>query len=258
MLLTKDWREGLELIRASREEYKQYAAIMTPYEQSLAEREIQSTIDRWKPEIISNLLREHEAAINQVKDARQAIERQKAVEVNRWEAGKLGGELQVAKMLLDQAGNAPDQGDPFRGGSGSRQERIQALYQDARQSGDIFKQRAMAETLQGLNVGRDSELNHLVKQAERDLAAMRRTVEIEQAEQAAAVAWQALVDKTVEVATIAPEIGEGTGMLSSGPLTQSTRRIKPNGEILDLDNAEVTGIKFIESTRGVGNVAAGG
>ena len=181
LLLTKDWREGLEVIRAQRAELAQYAGIMTAYELSVAQREIQSTIERWKPEVVTNLLREHQAAIDSVKAARANIEKQRAVEVNRWDAGKLGQELQVAKMLLEQAGNAPAQGDPFRGGSKSKTERITQLYQDAKQSGDMFKARARAQVLQGLEVGGDFELNHLKKQAERDLAALRRTAEIDQA-----------------------------------------------------------------------------
>ena len=91
LLLTRDWREGLELIRAQKAELAQYAGIMTAYELSVAQREIESTIERWKPEVVTNLLREHQAAIDSVKAARANIAKQKAAEVNRWDAGKLGG-----------------------------------------------------------------------------------------------------------------------------------------------------------------------
>ena len=223
---------------------------MTQYERSKAEQEIQNTVNQWKPQIIDNLVKEQDAAINRYHASELAIIKANASEALRWDGSKLGAELQVVRLLVDQAINATDKGPAFRGNSSTKQDKLQQLYHDATISGDIFKQRAVAEVLTSLPTGSDHELNHLQKQAERDLKAIRRTEDQQKAEEALEVAWQDVITHTTQLEEIAPLVGESVGVFGTGPINQAIKRIhidRQTGErlIYDTDAEDIQPVVFV-------------
>ena len=213
------------MIKAQKAEYSQYAGIMTQYERLGAEQEIQKTVNTWKPQIIKNLLQEQDQAITRYKAAEQGISKANAAEINRWDMYKLGPEMAVAKLLAEQALSAPENSDVFRGSTLSKQERMKQLYQDAITSGDMVKQRAVFEIIQAVPSGGDRDLNHIKKQAERDLAALRRTEDQQKAEEALEASWNDVVTHTAVLEEVAPLIGEPIGVFGAGPINQALKRV---------------------------------
>lgn len=243
-----DWKTGLELIKAQIAEYEQYRAIMTQYEAAMAKRVYQEKIDQWKPQIVENLLKEQEIYITRYHAQETLVARAKAAEINRWDASKLANQLQVTRLLVEQAMAGPDQDDPWRGSTSSKQERLQKLYQDAKASNDIYKMRSVAEVLLSvpLQPG-DNVLNHLQKQAGHDLKALQWTEDQQKAVETLNGDWNNLVENTIKLEEVAPLLGDGNSAFGSGPLHKAVRRItidQTTGErlILEPDNPAVTGV----------------
>jgi hypothetical protein len=235
-----NWEEGINLIRAYKKEYQEYASVMTEYERLAAGREINRLKEQYRPMVTGHLLEELEASITVVKVREKARQKAVADEVNRWEAGRLAAEMQAAKMLISAANMAPKR-DGFSGNSLTREERIDQLYQDAQNSGDIYKQRAMAAMLSEYNG--DHELNHLVRQAEKDLQKLHITPEIEKATGEYEQAWRDLAQASHDSQTIAPEVGEDMGIFASGPVSQKLKQIDFVGRtILEADDPRIQNV----------------
>lgn len=204
-----DWRSALELIKAQKAELQEYSGMMTQYEISIAQREIKDTLTTWKPRIVAALIEQQTNAINDYHYYGKKLGEANKNEVNRWDASRFKDELDVAKALVDQALSGKHVEGPYDGGSPSTYKRIEAMYHDAQKSGDIFKQRAVCEVLQGIEIKTgDYEMNHLRKDAERDLAVLRRTPEQEQVEAEREVAWQKVLERTNEIIVSAPIIDQ--------------------------------------------------
>ena len=114
---------------------------------ALAEREANDNVEQYRDMIQGHSQERLNIGIAIVKTRGKGIQKAKADEVSRWEPKRLNDELQSAKLLLELASKAPNEGDAFMGNSPSRISRFEQLYNDTLNSGDMYKARAVAEVM---------------------------------------------------------------------------------------------------------------
>lgn len=178
------WRDRLEEIKGARAEYYKNLNIMTPFERVLIEKSVSEKVKEVEPYILEGAIGEWHYALNNYQKAIAQVQEAKNREVSRWDASKLNAEMQSAEMLIKKAIESSVGGGSLEP---SVMPRIEAMYQDAQRSGDIYKQRAMAEVATSLTnmVGDDMSdrmrANRIAQQAQRDAQAVRTTAELERA-----------------------------------------------------------------------------
>lgn len=215
------WRDRLEELKTARAEYSKLEPIMTEVERILIAKSINEKQSEVGSYIMQGALSEWHYAIDQYKNAVKGIQEAKNREVSRWEAIKLNAEIDTAERLVTKAVQSSTGGrlDP------SVMPRLKAMYDEAQNSGDIYKMRAMAEVFTGLPsmVGGDLDdrmyANKLSQQAQRDAQAVRVTREIEKADQLARDA----VETLTQAKSALHEVDEGFG------------QTRPNGEVGNWD-----------------------
>ncbi len=245
------WRDYAEIIKSARKELAQYANMMTPYERAAAEREINDLRNTYLKHISEGILEEHEAAIYKFQNAHLKVEQERKKEIAGWDAQKLSAEMQVYEKLIDQAVNST--GDAF-GGLGKQSNILEETYQEAQQSGDKYKQRAIAEVMKSAptkyrtdNQEIKKTINHLAAQSERDLLAVRNSRELKQACIDAEGAWDEYRAARQELITSVTDIGEPDpmGPFASGPYAQALRRVQVidnKVHVFEPNAPEVTGV----------------
>ncbi len=155
-----------------------------------------------------------------ISKALKDVTRAKANEAKRWDAQKLAANMQVYQARLDQA-VAVARGNPV-----DLLERLKAIYNDAEDSGDDVQRRAAAEVLKiadskvrgSVNDPGVLEIHGLTQEAERDLAGLRTSPELEAAHKTAAVAFHDMNRRRDEVYKVADALGElfPNGTLNNG------------------------------------------
>lgn len=187
--LSAGWRDRLAAIREARREYQEYENLMTHYERAVITREINARREQHEAAILAGALAEWHQAADHAAAALAKVEQAKGREAARWDAGRLAGEMQVVRMLVDSA---------VAGGlNDTSSKRLEQVYQDAERSGDPYKLRACGEVLAGLSVpSGDFEArraaNRLAQAGLRAAEQARAFPELDQAQQAAAEAIQGL------------------------------------------------------------------
>lgn len=250
------WKDAGAALKDACDEYTKNQSIMTDYERRVIGREIKEQKDRFLPALQAGLAGEINGAIENYQKAQGKLFNARAAETRRWDGGKLAGELNTYSTLVDiiyrSAAN-----DAFSGGppAGSK---LQALYEDALRSGDMYKIRAAGEVLQGFENGGGFKAQSdrvsaaaLAGQAKNDLSVLRNTEEVNLAGQEIGKAGSK-IRETIETArTDLQAIGEGDpgGMLAYGLVTAAIRRVKvsPDGSLTFFapDSFEATGIGTI-------------
>lgn len=130
---------------------------------------------------------EYRSKLMEFQKAQAAHKKEIEREANRWDTGKLSGEMAFVNQRIEAAlGTGNDPVSEFK-----------ALFEDAKVSGDRHKIRAAAEALRGAlgkvktdNMDTRRALNLLGKQADAELRQMRVTPEMEKAEEAAKAAFE--------------------------------------------------------------------
>jgi len=231
---------------------------MSEYERKAAQRALSELRETSGPAVLGGALAEHEQALDLFRRAQGAVHQALAREIARWSPSKLLAELQVTQVLVNQALQAGDFGG------------LERIYQEAKDSGDLHKLRAAGEVMKtalasAQATGRTTqeqraEINKLVQQAAGDLAELRRTDEMHQAEQLAEDAWR----HYSEIRTEARQAGQAingedpVSFYATGPLARALKRVKHDAQtgqvrILREDDPAVTGI-YIKPE----NVSSGG
>jgi len=131
----------LENLKTAREEYRQYYGMMTPYERSIIERDIKEQSERIFPLVSSAAIGEWKDAIRKYQQSGQSYNRELTKEISRWDSGKLNSELQMVQSLIALAIEGGG-GGVFDGGSPGVTAKLESIYAEAIQSGDVHKQRA--------------------------------------------------------------------------------------------------------------------
>jgi hypothetical protein len=249
-----DWREALKEIQAARKEYTEYAQVMTAYERSVVERSIGERVGVLYPSLLAGIQAEHNAAIQKIQDSQTAKRREVTKEIDRWEPGRMVAELEVAQKRVNMSLSAGGL-SPFSGGSPTTGGKLEALIQEARQSEDIYKKRAIYEALQDVtpkvDAGERLVVNRLSKDAERELAALRVTEGMTKAQEAeqAALAGYAQVRKQVLETAAALGQADPQGVFATGDFARIVRRVQVDRDtgqvvIYPEDSPEVTGIEW--------------
>lgn len=215
------WRDRLEELKTAHSEYAKLEPMMTEVERILIGKSISEKQAEVHDYIMQGARVEWQYAINQYAQAKKSLQDAKNREVSRWEASRLNAEMETAERLVTKAVQSSTGGrlDP------KIMPRLKAMYDDAQNSGDIYKMRAMAEVFTGLPamVGNDFDdrmyAHRLSQQAQKDARAVRVTLELEKADRETKEA----VDMLNQAKSTLLEVDEGMGYT------------KPNGEVGNWD-----------------------
>lgn len=178
------WQDSLKELESARSEYAKYAGIMTEFERQAIQKKINEFVDSIQPKVLAGAFAEFEGTVKGVQDKESELDKAKANEVKRWDAAKLNAEMQFVKTQIENKlkTSGVSVSDP------AIVSHLKGIYTEAKQSGDLHKQRAAAEVFSGLQ----SYVNPALKidavivatGAKKDLEAIRSTPEIQAAEQA--------------------------------------------------------------------------
>jgi len=240
----------LDLIKRGMEVLQKHGSIMTQFEKLTAQEEIQAAKDKYHPYIVQHVLGKHNQAIENYKEARALVAKAKANETNRWDPAKLRDNMQ---LIGDQIARlSAMQPDPLRGFDPVNE--VKALFDQAKNSQDPYKQRAAAEIIATMpefgNHDTAVELAILKHDARNVLSAVHETEEIAAAKANRDAALQELAKVQTEVIETGNLMGyDTTGVFSSGPYAQALKRVnfqQDGVEILEPDDPRVTGIAKFE------------
>jgi len=247
----KSWRDKLAEIKAAEQTYREYYSIMTPMEREVNRKEVSKITSQYAPAITQGVLQLHENALQKLKRADQKVKQEKRKEIASWEAARLAAEMQVYEMLIDHAVHTEPGKSDFRE---TTAQRIEKIINEAKASGDKYKQRAAAEVLKaalsntsGLDDDARLQVNHMAQQSKAELEKIRTTPELEAAYEEAQAVYDEYRAVRDEVARTSKDIGEGDPYhpLSISPFTKALKRVRWEGEelkIYDADDPEVTGV----------------
>jgi hypothetical protein len=195
--IANDWQGMVDHLKKANQEYRAASGIMTPYERQSIGQSIAEKREQLRPTIEAGALAVWEGAKANLKAALANVEAQRRKATNSWDDGKLAPIMQVYSMRIDQATKA-DAGRPDLAA-------LQAIYAEAKDSGDRYKIRAAAEALQGVVSkipagsapdphGTDARMiaNGIAKRAGRDLEALKTSPELTKADELAAAKTQEL------------------------------------------------------------------
>lgn len=228
----RDWREAVEKIRELYEEYSRNYSIMTQYERTMANEAIGRAIQFYRPMVEAGAVGEFSAAARQFQAAQARIERERAKEIQSWEAARLADEMKVSEMRVSQA---LTRSDPVS--------ELQALKKEAQASGDRYKMRATNEIIRGAlgklhtdNFDTRMLVNRLAQESERELSAMRESDAIKSAIDDGEGAFNALMACHRQLDSTARVLGDLQGNAGPyrGPIGKAWQRIHTgdNGEMI--------------------------
>jgi hypothetical protein len=198
-----NWRDALKALQQDKAHYFQNVSLMSPYERLSIETDLRERQGQLRPKVESGLITEWNASIQAFKQARNRVDLEKGREIVRWDAPKLRDNIQLFNLRVEAAVNDLD---PINS--------IQALYQEAKDSGDAHLLRAAAEAVRaapskfkGAELEVRTKINGIVKDAERELAEIRTTPGLQQAHEQAEAAFDGMMSKQREMLETEQEIG---------------------------------------------------
>jgi hypothetical protein len=246
-----NWKMALAEIQALQREYRNNEGIMSPYDRQTNGNEIKRRSAAYADEILTGALGDFERAIASYEAAAKNIERAKVIEVMRWDPAKLSAELSNARALAELA--IGDKANILAGEDPT--DKFRAIYNEAKQTGDIYKMRAAAEVLNASVPHVSAEIRGNVKilasDIGRDLAAARIIPDMVNAEKERADAEINLRNIYNSLPAVSDAIGETIGdntasmVFNPGPIGKAMRRIKASArglEVLSPDDPEVCGV----------------
>jgi hypothetical protein len=248
-----DWEAE---IKAAFTELSLHGHEMSEYERNVIGREIKRRQEELIPIIGAKVISEYKQSIEKFKAAEATIQAERTKEINRFDSSKYNAEFQAIssriKMTLDHPKNINDATEK------SVSKRLEEIYNEAIQSGDIHKQRAAVEILKDIPiVGSQQEerirVNNLAKTAAAKEAEIRQTegiVKAQQARHAALLELDERHEKLNKVSVILG-LGEVTAGYANNPFSRAWKQAQrdPNtGEIkfYKETDPEVTGVYWKE------------
>ena len=256
-----DWLSKLNQIKEARNEFAKIERILSPYERQTIFTNIRDDAHANYGKIYNGVKARLDAAVGNYKSAAAKRAAAIAKEINSWDAGKLNAEMQAFQLRIGLELGKRDAQGIFSGTSVSK--RIEELYQEAQASGDRYKMRAAAEVLRGTDVEKlpsDQRTSVLMtaRAASDNLEDLRNTEEIKNAldqENQAIKAMQEEQRFTREVGEVlfdAPPSVLGREVGGFGKLASTIKYERAAGrvniKILDLNDPEITGIRFDNTT----------
>jgi len=256
---SKDWRSVVKELKSAADELNQYQEVMTPYERSVITRSIAAKQEEAGSRVISSALTEWKAQLGVYQDKDKALNRAKTEEIRRWDSQKLAVEISAIQSLVDLAISTQSQ-NPMAGKHGEISSRLKMIYHDAKESGNLHRQRAAAEVFKGLRnakVPKDDmpNLGVMAQQAEKDLLDIRVTDEMIDTLEERDAAVRAVLALKGELAEASKALGQGevNELFGSGPFTKALKmaQLEPDNSltILDENDPKVTGIFWKEGNQ---------
>ena len=224
-----DWRQHRAELLRDLEDLK----IATPLEQ----KKIYEHRKYFRDVVEDGTIAEHDAAIRHYQAALKGVEEEERKIINRWDVARLNTEMQFQAARIDRAAK-----------SGNLAE-LQGIYDEAKQSKDAYKIRAVCEALQAsvaqvpLNA-RDSRgnemrrgVNVMQNTTRRDLEGLRTSPGLQAARNAAARTGDALRQASGEIYETARALDDMNfnGTVKSYKLDKELSRVK----ITRMGNLEV-------------------
>lgn len=215
--------------------------------------DIRDDIEKAQPVIYKQIVPPYKAAITKYKNSLASIEQEKTKEIQRFNAARLNDEMTYARQAVEMA--LSDGGSVLDGTSSTVAEKLQALYDEARQSGNLEKQRATFEVIQSvLPKAPQTErvaINSLAKAAGRDLSQLRRPESLLKAEQDAQAALQEVAQRQAEIAEAATLLeGNVNDVFATGSLAKAYKLVQQDATgkvyVYDENDPEVTGVSWKE------------
>lgn len=237
-----DWEAE---IKAALQELKLHGHEMSPYEKNVISREIKRRQDELIPVVGARVIGEFHAAIKGYKKAEELQQAERAKEINRFDSGKLNAEMQLIQARVNNAMSQIT--NNLRGDSVAA--RLQNIYAEAVQSGDIHKQRAAVEVMKSVSVGGPERLqvNQLARDAEAAELQFRQTEGTRSAQQARIDSLGELHAKHENLNRVSQLLGMGPVdvVFSDNPFSRAARMVEftPEGpQIHEADAPQVTGV----------------
>jgi hypothetical protein len=244
------WRVARDRIAERKRTLEAKAHKMDQFTRETIAEDIKAQIETSFPVIANGQLSEWRKSIKNYMDASAGIDAEYSKEINRWDSAKLVNELNAARAFVEMAGRSKSNDLT---GSSNTSKRLGELYIEAKNSGDIYKQRAVYETLRSIDpdhLPRADRLPAAVirRQAEEDLTALRVTLGMVKAKEAQAEAWKNILNTREEMIETAKTLGEydKTGMFPISDFDKALRMVqidRTSGEVMIYpeDSVEVNG-----------------
>jgi len=225
----KDYIDELAELREMKDTFMKYAGIMSEFEKTTYKNRISAYRDQIHDQVINGVLHDWNKAIVEYQSKQAAYEAAKRGEAARFDSVKYASEMQAIQTIVGIVLNQPK--NPFAGGNG-KVEKLQSIYQEAVQSGDLNKKRAVMEVFSNLP---EKETLTLARQAKNDLALLRTTEQVIATEtEAKQAANDLMVNSRAIVVKAAEILGEPISPFGNiGPLSKALARVRPgaNGQL---------------------------
>jgi hypothetical protein len=212
----QNWKESLKDYRAALQEATAYQHTMSEYERMQVGRELSKMKENIERQVVPAAAQEFSEALDHFMVKDHTTKQLKAAEIQRWDGGKLAGEMQVTNMRLDTI----LQSNKFEH---EKQKEVQDLLNEAKASNDLYKQRATAESLLNLSsragVGDDDKMryNRMVGEAKNILEEIRKPPALTAAEEERQTAAAALYKQRQALDNVAKDLMGNTADVSLIP-----------------------------------------
>jgi hypothetical protein len=249
--ITPTWRDRIREIKSAYDELRENSSIMNEYQRTIIERRIKDMKTAYYPVIVSGLLAENRDAVQTLKNAKHRTISEKQKEINSWDAQKLTTEMQLQQMLVDQSFS---EGNHNIFNSDGTVGNLEKIFNDAQQSGDKYKMRAVAEVMKSLpnkTNSMEDEIkfagNHLANESKKLLQSIRITPEMVKANEGYQQAYDEYRTVRQEIIKTSYDIGEGDplGFFKDNELTRAIKQVQIVDDevmIFETDAPEVTGV----------------
>lgn len=250
-----NWLEKYEALVKQRARLIQDAHLMSGYEYERENRAYNEAKERYYPDILAGARGMMAGAIKKYLEAQEREQRARRAELNRWDSARLADEMRLAEARVKAAVKVGD--NELTGASIAA--RIEGIFNEAKLSFDIHKQRGIYEALAGslsdIKPGTKEDtrfvVNRIAQEAAHKLDEVRVTGEISQARQAVSESIDNLLEAREQVCRIGEFID---GMRADNPVSGSqfgyiVRKVglSHDGIVIYPDNAvEVTGVMWPE------------
>lgn len=210
--------------------------------------DIDNQVNAVRAGITNAAIAEHAEKIEGYKRSKAKIAKAVANEINRWDSRQLMEAMDLTRARVQAVFDAGD--DVFLKKNAGRD--LEAIYQEAVDSGDPVKLRATAEVFRSVlynmpeKVGSEGRLiaNRLQFRADEVLRQLKETEELQDARQAEENAWKELMDVQNDL-FVASQTLDGyspDNIFGRNAFTLAARRVRSDRTILKPDDPEVTGI----------------
>jgi hypothetical protein len=244
-------------IKAALDELRNHGHEMSPYERNVISREIKRRQDELIPVVGAKVIGEWKGTITKYQEAQKRMKAERSAEINRWDSAKLNAEMDLFQRRVDmvlKAGSDPLHGDaPISA-------KIQQVYNDALQSGDIHKQRAAVEVIKTvtgrIQAGQEKiAVNQLARDAEKVELELMQTEGTRKAQAELVQAENELITRRANLDKVSQVLGMGgiDDVFATSPFAKAAslvERDRATGELIihGENDPEVTGVLWKEGT----------